>query len=133
MKGIPMIQLSEVKVSEISKFTGQDKSTISKHFKNHSDELVSRVNNRVVGITPEAANEFIRNSGYSHFEKGAVILLANICGGVGKSTGTNNITAGLRRIVHRGDPIIAVDCDPQASFTKHVFGETAKDTDPLLI
>jgi cellulose biosynthesis protein BcsQ len=128
-----MIPISEVKVSEIAKITGQDKSIISKHFKNYPEGQVSRVNNRVVGITPEAVNEFINNAGFNYFEKSAVILLANICGGVGKSTGTNNITAGLRRITNRNDPIIAIDCDPQASFTKHVFGETAKDTELLLI
>ncbi len=128
-----MIHVSEVKVSEIAKITGQDKSIVSKHFKNYPSGMVKRVNNRVVGISPESVNEYLKDSGYNYFEQASIILLANICGGVGKTTGTNNITSGLRRVVHRDHPIIAIDADPQASFTKHVFSEMAPDKDLLLI
>lgn len=128
-----MIQVSEVKLSELARNTSHDKSIISRYFKNHPDSMVTRVNNRIVGISPEAANEYFSSVGLSYFDKAAVILLANICGGVGKSTGTNNITAGLRRITNRDTPIIAIDGDPQASFTKHVFKEKAPDNALLLI
>lgn len=128
-----MIQVSEVKVSEIAKITGHDKSIISKHFKPYPCGLVRRVNNRVVGISPESVSDYLKNSNYKYFEKPSIILLANICGGVGKTTGTNNITAGLRRLVNREHTIIAIDADPQSSFTKHIFGQMAPDKDLLLI
>ncbi len=128
-----MMQISEVKLNEIAKITGQDKSIISKYFKSYPDGMVTRVNNRIVGISPEAANEYFSNVGLNYLDQGAVILEANICGGVGKTTGTNNITAGLRRLVNRNDPIIAIDGDPQASFTKHVFKVQAPDNALLLI
>jgi MinD-like ATPase involved in chromosome partitioning or flagellar assembly len=128
-----MIQISEVKLSEIAKITGHDKSVISRYFKGYPDEVVTRVNKRIVGICPEAANEYFNAAGLTYLDQGAVILLGNICGGVGKTTGTNNITAGLRRMINRNDPIICIDGDAQSSCTRHIFGDYAPDNALLLI
>lgn len=127
-----MIPFNEFRVSEIAKLTGQDKSVISKYFKT-TTEGVTRNSNRIVGISPEAVHKYFLHIGQSHFDKGAIILLANLCGGVGKTTGTINFTAGLRRITDRKQPIISVDSDPQASYTKHVFKEVAQNKELLLI
>ena len=128
-----MIETCEVKLSEISKITGHDKSIISKYFKNLPEGMVTRVNNRIVGVSPEGANDYLVNTGLAHFNRGAVILLANICGGVGKTTGTHNIAAGLRRLTSRNDPIVIIDGDPQASLTKHIFKEVPPNNTLLLI
>jgi MinD-like ATPase involved in chromosome partitioning or flagellar assembly len=128
-----MFQICEVKISEIAKITGHDKSIISRYFKNHTEKEVTRVNKRIVGIKPDAAYQYLKDANFNYFDKGAVILLANICGGVGKTTGTNNITAGLRRIIPIDDPLICIDGDPQSSCTKHILGDYAPDNALLLI
>nr|WP_244924159.1 AAA family ATPase [Legionella beliardensis] len=61
------------------------------------------------------------------------MLSANLCGGVGKTTGTHSLSASARRIIHRDDPIVVVDTDPQGSFTASMFGAPAEDNELILI
>ena len=85
------MDVSQIKISELSRLTDINKTLISRYFKEASDSLVTRVNDRIVGLTPEAATEFLLEHGKDYFKKGGVILTANLCGGVGKTTGTYSL------------------------------------------
>ena len=127
------MDVSQIKVSEIAKITNASIPLISRHFKKYNDELVTRVNNRIIGITPEAAEEYFRSVGLNYFYRPAILLSANLCGGVGKTTSIYNLGACLRRITGRRTPIVYVDGDSQGSFTSAVFGQPADDKEPILI
>jgi cellulose biosynthesis protein BcsQ len=128
-----MMEVGKIKVSEIAKIINSSIPLVSRHFKEYSDTQVTRVNNRVVGISPEAAEEYLKNSGFKHFYRPAILLSANLCGGVGKTTSIYNLGACLRRITSRDTPIVYVDGDSQGSFTSVIFGQPADDKDPILI
>jgi len=106
---------------------------LSKHFKKYDDTKVSRINNRIIGISPELAEEYLQETNTKYFYKPSIILSANLCGGVGKTSSIYNLGACLRRITNRNTPIVYVDGDSQGSFTSMVFGKPADDEDPILI
>jgi len=128
-----MIEISPLKINEIAKITGQSAPYISTYFKSFGDDKVTRVNNRIVGVSPEAVEEYFRKIDIDYFYKPAVILSANLCGGVGKTTSIYNLGACLRRITSRQTPILYVDGDSQGSFTSIVFGEPADNKEAVLI
>ncbi len=101
-----MMEVSKIKVSEIANIINSSTPLVSRHFKEYSDSQVTRINNRVVGISPEAAEEYLKNSGFKHFYRPAILLSANLCGGVGKTTSIYNLGACLRRITNRDPPIV---------------------------
>jgi cellulose biosynthesis protein BcsQ len=128
------MEISRIKVSEIAKITGTSLPLISRYFKKFDDEkLITRVNNRIVGVSPEAVEEYFRSIGLNYFYQPAIFLSANLCGGVGKTTSILNLGACLRRITDRNTPIVYVDGDSQGSFTSAVFGKPADDNEPILI
>ena len=128
------MEISYIKVSEIAKITGTSLPLISRYFKKYDDEkLVTRINNRIVGVSPEAVEEYFRSVGLNYFYQPAIFLSANLCGGVGKTTSILNLGACLRRITDRNTPIVYVDGDSQGSFTSAVFGKPADDNEPILI
>lgn len=124
---------SQIKINEIARLTGTSTALISRHFKNQNDDKVTRVNQRVIGITPEAAQEYLSQSKLSYFYLPSITLFANLCGGVGKTSGVANLSASLRRIVNRETPIILIDGDSQASLTGMIFGKEAEDEDTILV
>lgn len=125
--------VSQIKISELSKLTDINKTLISRYFKEATDALVTRVNDRIVGLSPEAASEFLFEHGKDYFKKGGVILTANLCGGVGKTSGTYSLSASARRTHTRKDPIVIIDTDSQASFSTTVCGAPADDDELILI
>lgn len=127
------MDVSQIKISELSRLTDINKTLISRYFKEASDSLVTRVNDRIVGLSPEAATEFLLAHGKDYFQKGGVILTANLCGGVGKTTGTYSLSASARRTHTRQDPIVIIDTDSQASFSTSVCGAPAEDDELILI
>jgi cellulose biosynthesis protein BcsQ len=127
------MEVSQVKISELSKLSDINKTLISRYFKEFSDDLVTRVNDRIVGISPEAVSSFLHHHNKNYFNKGGVILSANLCGGVGKTTGTHSLSASARRIIDRDTPIVIVDTDSQGSFTASMFGSPASDDELILI
>lgn len=127
------MQINRIKVSEISKITGLGASQISKYFRDRNETEVTRINNRVIGISPEAVEVYFKQIGLGYFYKPAVFLSANLCGGVGKTTSIYNLGVALRRITDRNTPILYVDGDSQGSFTSLVFGNPAEDKEPILI
>lgn len=128
-----MVNIGKIKVSEIAKITGSSIPLISRHFKEYDETRVTRVNNRIIGVGPEAVEGYFRNVGLEYFYRPAILLSANLCGGVGKTTSIYNLGACLRRITGRDSPIVYVDGDSQGSFTSLVFGQPAEDKEPILI
>ena len=127
------MQISYIKIKEILRFTELSQAAISKYFKEAPDEDVKRVNNRISGISPEAANKYLVKHGVDCFNQGGVILSANLCGGVGKTSGVYSLACCIRRITDRRDPIVLIDTDSQGSLTSSIFGDPASDNEPILI
>lgn len=127
------MDISSMKISELARLADVNKTIVSKYFKDASPEDVIRKNNRISGISPEAVNRFLLENGMVCFDKGGVILSANLCGGVGKTSGTYSLSVCARRLVDRRDPIVIVDTDSQGSLTSSVFGSPASDKEPILI
>jgi cellulose biosynthesis protein BcsQ len=71
--------------------------------------------------------------GLNFMNKGGVVLSANLCGGVGKTTGTHALAACARRVIERTTPIVLVDTDSQGSLTSSLFGSPAGDKELILI
>lgn len=126
-------KLSLIKISELAKLTNISIPLISKYFKKYDAPKVTRFNHRIVGVSPEAAEDFLSSSGFTYFYRSSIILVANICGGVGKTMGVENLSASLRRITNRDWPIILCDGDPQASLTSIICGQPADDNEKILL
>jgi cellulose biosynthesis protein BcsQ len=127
------MSVSQLKVSEVARITNTSSPLISRHFKKYTEDTVTRTNNRVTGISPEAVEEYFKSVGIDYFYRPAIILSANLCGGVGKTTSIYNLGSCLRRITGKTTPIVYVDGDSQGSFTSVVFGQPAEDKEPILI
>ena len=128
-----MFDVSEVTISELQRYVGLSKPGISKYFKG-LDAGVTKVNNRITGISPDAVATYLNNQTSYKFFRPSVTLIANLCGGCGKTTSFSSLTSALRRITSTKDePIVLIDGDPQASFTHLVFGEKASDDESTLI
>lgn len=133
MKALRMINVGQIKISELAKITNTSIPLISRHFKSHNETLITKVNNRITGISPEAVETYLASVGINYYYRPAILLSANLCGGVGKTTSIYNLGASLRRITNRKTPIVYVDGDSQGSFTSIVFGQPADDKELLLI
>lgn len=127
------MKTSFVRISEISRITGHSRPQISRHFKNKKEPVVMKNNNRIVGISPEAVEEYLKDHGTHLLYRPSIILSANLCGGVGKTTSIYNLGACMRRMTNRKTPIVYVDSDSQASFTSIAFGKPAGNEEPILI
>lgn len=127
------MDISPIKITDLSRLSDINKTSISRYFKESDENEVTRTNNRITGISSEAVSRFLSEHKIDYFEQGGVILSANLCGGVGKTTATNSLSACARRIVDRENPIIIVDTDSQGSLTSSIFGSPAKDNEPILI
>jgi len=130
--GVKM-DISNIKLTELSRLSDVNKTAISRYFKEASPEDVTRNNNRIIGVSPEAVTKFLKTHDITYFSRGCVILSANLCGGVGKTSGTHSLSACARRVTDRKDPIVIIDTDSQGSFTASIFGDPALDNEPILI
>lgn len=133
MELINMVTVSQIKVSEIARISNSSIPLISRYFKDYDKTHVTRVNNRIIGISPEAAEEYFKKVGLDYFYRPAILLSANLCGGVGKTTSIYNLGSCLRRISGRNSPIVYIDGDSQGSFTSIVFGQPADNKEQILI
>lgn len=127
------MKISKMKLSEISAISRVQPPNISRFFKNHDDTKVNRINNRIMGVTGDAIEEYLKSLNILGFYRPAIILSANLCGGVGKTTSILNLGIALRRITTDDTPIVFVDGDSQASFTSIICGSPAEDNEPILI
>ena len=127
------MDIPNIKISELARLSDINKTVISRYFKEAPEEDVTRINNRIIGISPEAVTKFLKKHDITYFSRGGVILSANLCGGVGKTSGIHSLSACARRIADREEPIVIVDTDSQGSFTASIFGAPAGDYEPILI
>jgi cellulose biosynthesis protein BcsQ len=125
--------VSEIKVVELARITGLSVQSVSMFLKDKVDDsLLTRIKNRVVGVSPEAAQMLLRQ--YIPFTSlSSVFLVANLCGGVGKTTSAINVCFGLRRIIDRKTAVVLVDGDAQGSATHQLCGEMATAEDKILV
>jgi cellulose biosynthesis protein BcsQ len=121
------VNFSFIKVSELAELCGNSTALISRYFKNADEPIVTRVNKRITGISPEGAEAFLKSVGFNYFYKPAISSQDNSCGGVGKSTSTVSLCVSLRRIVSRKTAIVINDQDSQYSLTKQITGNAARD------
>ncbi len=127
------MDISFIKISELALLSNTNKPTISRYFKEAPDGVVKRTNSRIVGVSPTAAFQYLLEQGINYFDRGAVILLANLCGGVGKTSGTLSLGTAVWRITNSTQPIVFIDTDSQGSFSSTVCGSPAADDEPILI
>jgi cellulose biosynthesis protein BcsQ len=128
-----MLKVSEIKISELLRYTKISKTAIHKYFK-ALDSGVTYTNNRITGLSPEATEVFLNKQTSFKFSKPSITLSANLCGGVGKTSSVYSLASALRRVTGVEEhPIILIDGDSQASFTHIVCGERASDDEPILI
>lgn len=132
-----MIKISKIKVSEIAKITGQSTSTVSKkirEFKFQNSLIIKSTNGKkILGLYPDAAEEYLNKFGIFLYSGPSVVLSANICGGVGKTTSVLSLGTALSRICKSDTPIVFVDGDSQGSLTSTFFKEPALDNEPILM
>jgi cellulose biosynthesis protein BcsQ len=128
-----IVNVSQLKISEIARITGVSVPLISRQFKNHDEDNVTRVNNRIIGVSSTAVENYFKEIGLDYLYRGAVINTANLCGGVGKTSSIKNLAAACSRIVSKDTAIVLVDSDPQGSFTASYYGEPADDNELILI
>ena len=126
-------KFSQIKINEVARLTGTSTALVSRYFKIHKEDRVTRINERITGITPEAAQDYFKQAGLNYFYTPSITLFANLCGGVGKTSGIANLSASIRRITDRATPIILIDGDSQASLTNMIFGKEADDEDTILV
>lgn len=128
-----MFDISELKIAEVENYVGMTKAAISKYFKNTNQGTIS-CNNRIVGIDPDSVASFLKLKSDFNFFKASITSVANLCGGVGKTSTTTNLAAAMSRVTSRSsDPIILLDADPQGSLTYILTGKQAKNNEPILI
>ncbi|WP_150466092.1 ParA family protein [Francisella sp. SYW-2] len=128
-----MFNISEIKIKELEAYTKISKASIHRYFK-ALENGVTYTNNRITGISPKAAEIFLKKQTSLNLDKPSVTLSANLCGGVGKTSSVYNLAAALRRVTgEEHNPIVLIDGDSQASFTHIVCGERAADNEPILI
>ena len=130
---VVMFDVSEIRISELLGYTKISKVAIHKYFKG-LDSGVTYTNNRITGIKPYAVESFLKKQTTLNIDKPSILLSANLCGGVGKTSSVYSLAAALRRITGEQDnPIVLIDGDSQASFTNIVCGKRADDNEPILI
>ena len=127
------MDISNIKLSELANLTKSQLPSVSRYFKNKKSPNVQKVNNRITGVDSEEAEKYLIHSGLEYFYQPSLIMFSNLCGGVGKTSGINNVSAFIRRITSKYRPIFIIDADSQASLTELVFGEMADDNDLVLV
>ena len=126
-------KFSKIKVNELARITNSSSALISRYFKSNNEERLTKVNHRVIGISSEAAHDYLYKAGFEYFFKPSITLFANLCGGVGKTSGVINLSSSIRRITNKNIPIILIDGDSQASLTNTIIGQEAEDDEPILV
>ena len=127
------MNVNEITITELSEITGLKKPQISLALKEYSDKEVTRVNKRITGISPNAVEKFLLENEIDIFTSGIVTLVANLCGGVGKTTSVFALAAAMRRTTNLKTAVIMIDGDSQGSLSSLASGGRADDEDPTLV
>jgi cellulose biosynthesis protein BcsQ len=106
---------SELKPSELALITEISKSTLSRTLAKVPGEITTK-NNRVIGIAPELAEQLISEK-LPNIKKSSIMVLANCCGGVSKTSATIALALASRRLTSRKKALYLLDSDPQGSMS----------------
>jgi cellulose biosynthesis protein BcsQ len=136
--------ISTYKVNELAETLGINKASVSEKLK-ASPELVQKneVSNRIIGIQPEAVQDYFLARGYSSLYTKTVIIGVQSCsGGIGKSSIALGLLSAARRIKARHETVIDgikispacvfCDFDSQHSSTLSLLGKPQDDDKPVL-
>lgn len=63
------MDIPNIKISELARLSDINKTVISRYFKEAPEEDVTRINNRIIGISPEAATKFLKKHDITYFSK----------------------------------------------------------------
>lgn len=127
------MNFNQITITELSELTGLKKYQVSNGFKDASKKEVTRVNNRVTGITPDGAEKFLLANDIDIFTLPSVTMVANLCGGVGKTTCVYALAAAIRRVSSLKNAIVMIDGDSQGSLSRLASGIQADDDDLTLV
>jgi cellulose biosynthesis protein BcsQ len=126
--------VSPVKVQELARIAGVTQPAISKKFKDEPSGSIKNERNRILGITPQAIEEYLTARGQGEIYGGGIYLTSNLCGGTSKTTSCLSLGAAFRRIADpKKSPVIWVDYDSQFSLTSVLTGNAVPDEKPVLV
>lgn len=126
--------ISPIKVQELAKIADVSQPVISRKFKEEHSGSIKSERNRILGITPEAIEEYLTAKGQGHIYQGGAYLFTNCCGGTSKTTSALSVGSSFRRISNpKASPIVWIDYDSQASLTSVLAGNAMEDTKPVLV
>lgn len=131
-KGFVM-DFNQITITELSELTSLKKYQVSNAFKDASKKHVTRVNNRVTGITPDGAEKFLLANDIDIFTLPSVTMVANLCGGVGKTTCVYALATAIRRVSGLKSAIVMIDGDSQGSLSRLSTGKQADDDELTLV
>tara|TARA_B110001454_G_C12722850_1_gene435541 strand:+ start:7826 stop:8848 length:1023 start_codon:yes stop_codon:yes gene_type:complete len=124
--------ISPIKVQELSKISDVSQPVISRKFKEEGS--IKSENNRIVGITPSAIQQYLTDKGQGHIYKGGAYLFTNCCGGTGKTTSAISVGTSFRRISNpETSPVVFCDFDSQQSLTSVLYGKPIEEDQPVLV
>ena len=122
---------SFLKPYEAARLSGKSIDHVKNYFKDNNK--IKKINSKIIEINPESAEDYFKSAGLDSIYKPSISLFANLCGGVGKTSGVSNVSAAVRRIVGRDTPVILIDGDSQASLTNVIFGREADEDQDILL
>lgn len=133
LKGVFAMKFKPIKVSELAEISNRSVSLTSQYFKDAPDDKVTRINNRIIGISPDLAEEYLRHCEISYLHRPAIIICGNLRGGTGKTTVTYNLGLSIRRIINLQTALVFIDGDSQGDFSETIFGESETEKEPILM
>lgn len=143
MEGLKTFGISSFKVNELADVFGIAPASVSERLKDNPDIEKAEKSNRIIGILPEAIQDYFVNRGYSHLYTRTTIIGVQSCsGGIGKSSISLGLFASARRMKSRTETIIDgkkispaivfLDFDSQYSSTLTLMGHPQDDEKPVL-
>lgn len=124
-----MLKVARIRVSELGRLSGVATPNINRAVKN--SEKVYRVNNRVLGIDPEAVEDFLLKRGHEEIYRPGLYVVTSQVGGTAKTSATIALAMAYRRLSDRRRPVVLIDTDSQGSLTAQLTGDLTFET-PVL-
>ena len=124
--------VADMRVTELARILDTQKASVTRYYKSRETGELKTINNRIVGIEPEAVERLLREKGHDDFYESFLIILATQTGGCGKTSTTANLAAATRRMTGRDKAVVLIDTDSQASLTEQLLGKPADDNSPIL-
>lgn len=127
------MKFKPIKVSELAEMSNKSISSTSLYFKDAPNDAVTRINNRIIGISCNLAEEYLKHCEIDYLYRPSIILCGNLRGGTGKTTVTYNLGLSIRRITKKETALVFIDGDSQGDFSSTIFGESETEEEPILM